>query len=372
MNPRVLIDASNLRVGGGVQVAASFLGELDALREDPPLVSQYPWLKNITIEISSVVAQNLKEEIKERLPISVQDSRTKKLFAGEKYDLCFTVFGPTYGAPRAKINVAGFADGTSLWTGHPQSASQTSLPLRAKSIARRAISREWFRRMDRIVVEGGHVRRDLHKLWGIDSNRIDIANNCVNQEILSSHTPPSQEKHGFCYVTRNYPHKNLRLLGQIGKYLESQGVTDVFFTLTLTEMEWKELDSDTRYYCTNMGPVLVNQVREIYEASEGAVFPSLLESSSASPLEALATGTPLVASDREFVREMCYDAPIYADPLDPEAWGKALLQARDPRIRTERVRRGYEVFESAATSRDRAIQYIDTMDQALRGGATNT
>jgi glycosyltransferase involved in cell wall biosynthesis len=44
-------------------------------------------------------------------------------------------------------------------------------------------------------------------------------------------------------------------------------------------------------------------------------------------LEAMACGTPVVASTHESLDEACGDAALRADPNDPDAWAARMLEA---------------------------------------------
>ena len=55
-------------------------------------------------------------------------------------------------------------------------------------------------------------------------------------------------------------------------------------------------------------------LREAYELATLLVMPSLVETVGLPMLEAMSTGTPIVAADRPYAREICGDAAIYFDP----------------------------------------------------------
>ena len=67
--PRVLVDASNLRAGGGVQVAGSFLDELARFSDDAFLVSRYPWIETVDVEATPEVIANLAPDTAQRLGV---------------------------------------------------------------------------------------------------------------------------------------------------------------------------------------------------------------------------------------------------------------------------------------------------------------
>ena len=364
---RVLIDASNLRTGGAVQVAASFLDELAALQQTAS--STYAWLPWVDVEASPQVVANLSESTAEALGVVTASSRPSDVQIWRRrprHDVSFTIFGPAYGRPRARRTIVGFADGTSLFdvpAGLPTPRGRDAVT----TGVRKRVSRQLFRRADHVIVEAPHVSTALQQRWHIPSERISVVPNCVNAAFHRPVTPvPPQQRDGWCYVTRGYPHKNLALLGQIGEQLHADGITDVRFTVTLTDAEWDALDESVRAHCRNVGPQRVDQLPQLYARSEGSVFCSLLESFSVTPLEALTSGTPLVASDRAFVRDVCADAAWYADPTSPVEWARAIRQVRqDAELRDRMVTRGREIAAAAPDARDRATAYLRIIDEQL-------
>lgn len=369
--PSVLIRLDNIRSGGGLQVAQSFLTELAQIIGDETQ-DAYPWLRSdLRILISEEVAANCSRETLACVPATVVPRRrmSRSFTAPMRADVVFTLFGPTYDRVVARRAVAGFADVTSLY---PQlAAGLTKTPAqRVKLRLRTALSRAFFRKADRIIVEAPHLAEDLEATWGIERSTVSIIPNVVNG-IFANHdhaAPPRPNgMPTFCYVTRAYPHKNLTILGPVAATLRKDFDTEVRFLLTLTEDEWSGLDPDVRACSINVGPVQISELPGIYARSDGCVFPSLLEGFSATPLEALATGTPLIASDRRFCTEALGDAVLYADPNDARAWAAAIHSVLTDRAATaERVARGRELVEHWPSPRDRAVAYVAEIDGQLR------
>jgi glycosyltransferase involved in cell wall biosynthesis len=67
-----------------------------------------------------------------------------------------------------------------------------------------------------------------------------------------------------------------------------------------------------------VGYVSDEQLRALYQNASCFVFPSLYEGFGLPPLEAMASGCPVVASDIPPLRETCGDAALYCDPTNPE------------------------------------------------------
>jgi glycosyltransferase involved in cell wall biosynthesis len=66
---------------------------------------------------------------------------------------------------------------------------------------------------------------------------------------------------------------------------------------------------------------------EAYAAAKLFVYPSLCEGFGFPPLEAMAAGCPVLASNTSSIPEVCLDAPFYFDPLDLDSFVRGLLQA---------------------------------------------
>lgn len=90
-----------------------------------------------------------------------------------------------------------------------------------------------------------------------------------------------------------------------------------------------------------VGALEDERLREAYALAELFLFPSLYEGFGLPPLEAMACGTPVVASDRGPLPEVLGDGAVLLDPLDREAWeGEATRLLDDAGERRARVEAG--------------------------------
>ncbi|MGH3457716.1 glycosyltransferase [Aeromicrobium sp.] len=361
MKTRVLVDASNLRIGGGIQVAASFIDEIHRMLRDG---SSPEWLDATILWPSSEVMANLVE------PVSLP---TIERFPSAVFDVAFSIFGPRYRPPRAVRTVMGFADGTLVYA-RPGSLPQQSMKRRARKLVRNVLARRSFRAADLLVTETEAVKSRVVGALGVDPAGIAVVPNSVSRAILDG--PMSRRDRltlpgvdmTFCYVTRAYPHKNLGFLGLLGERLSEAHGIEVRTITTLRDDEWNGLDERTRRYCHNIGPVDIGAVRSVYGMADAAIFPSLLESFSATPLEAMAAGIPLFASDRDFVRTLCADIPFYFDPEDADSAASVVAHAfrQGPPSWLPRVEGGTRRVASMPSAEERARAYLDLIEGQLK------
>ena len=66
-----------------------------------------------------------------------------------------------------------------------------------------------------------------------------------------------------------------------------------------------------------LGRVSDDELVRLYNQAACFVFPSLYEGFGLPPLEAMACGCPVLVSDIPVEREICGDAALYFNPLDP-------------------------------------------------------
>jgi glycosyltransferase involved in cell wall biosynthesis len=83
---------------------------------------------------------------------------------------------------------------------------------------------------------------------------------------------------------------------------------------------------------------------EAYAAAKLFVYPSLSEGFGMPPLEAMAAGCPVAASNTSAIPEVCRDAPLYFDPGDQGSMQQALLRGvNDEDARQVAIQRGTQV-----------------------------
>lgn len=91
----------------------------------------------------------------------------------------------------------------------------------------------------------------------------------------------------------------------------------------------------------NVGPMPQSSAPAYYRHCDALLMPTLLESFSATYLEAMHFGLPILTSDLDFAHAICGDAALYFDPWDPGSIKDAILTLkRDPELRRNLAARG--------------------------------
>lgn len=149
------------------------------------------------------------------------------------------------------------------------------------------------------------------------------------------------------YVGARKRHKNLELLLRVWSML-SPGERP---PLVLSGARWATDDPLARLARTlGVEPSLAfagdvpddRTLSCLYSGAALVVQPSLLEGFGLPPLEAMACGAPVIASDAGSLPEVLGEAAVLLSPHDPEAWAHAVPRLlRDPAERAALVTRGH-------------------------------
>jgi len=326
---RILVNISNLKIGGALQVAYSFMSEIINL------TTNHKFYVVLSDEIDKELNFKLKNP-KKNIKIFKLNSFPGPLFKGIKArkelyaieslvkpDVVFSIFGPTYWKPKT-IHVSGFAAG---WTINPDSIAFQVLSVmdRVKKKFQNWIKlKSSIRESSFFIVETLTVKNRLNKYAKVPLENIFVVGNTYgnhfNIDISEKKfiLPIKKDEHEFRFVTitANYPHKNLSIINSIIPLLIKKKL-NVKFYLTIPQDEFKENFDNFKNHLINLGPIKVEDCPVVYRDSDALFLPTLLESFTASYPEAMISRKPILTSDLDFSHDICGDAACYFNPLDP-------------------------------------------------------
>lgn len=212
-------------------------------------------------------------------------------------------------------------------------------------LARRASAR----RARRIITVSEAMKRDLVRWMGLPEAKIRAIHSGVDLERFRPAKESSTAKPYILWTGRPYPRKNVpRLIRAFGKLGGPK-------RLVLAGIEgWAEREIEAALSevsgVERRGPIPDEDLPRWYRQAALYAFPSLHEGFGFPLLEAMACGTPVVASDIPVLREIGGDAAVYADPHDADALTEAMRSVlADPTRREAGLARAAQ-FSWAATA----------------------
>jgi glycosyltransferase involved in cell wall biosynthesis len=187
------------------------------------------------------------------------------------------------------------------------------------------------RRARLVIVPSEYVRGELVELLGLDAGRVLAIPPGVDARFADPPAPEpllrrlGLERPYVLAVGTDSPRKNLGLLDRIAPALESAGLQVAIAGSGRSYLPRSEPGGARR-----LGYVPDADLPALYAGAAGFAMPSHYEGFGLPCIEAMAAGTPVVASDRAALPEACAGAALLADPDDPDAFVAALTEAAGP------------------------------------------
>jgi len=201
------------------------------------------------------------------------------------------------------------------------------------------------------------AKERFSKTFNFPSNQIKIMPNAISEfievpevEIVKPNIYEHDAYFNLFFLTSYYPHKNLEILIKIfKKHREKLHGIRCIITISGEQYHKKAQNflndvekNDLQEYILNAGPLEQKELAGYFYHSDALFFPTLLESFSATYLEAMHFGVPILTSDLDFARNICDDAAVYFDPWDPGDIVEKILLVKNspPQLRKELIEKG--------------------------------
>lgn len=328
----ILVNCSNLKAGGGLQVADSICSQLNNYHQHRFYIVLSSYLESTKHKIKcygnvEVYTYNIPNNLKTIL--LGRDKFLDKLVANNNIDIVLTVFGPSRWCPKVP-HLSGFAMPHLVIPESPFFISQP-LAQRIKWNLWCKI-RQWsFKRSAKYFwTENPYISAKLEKL--LMNRTVYTVSNYYNQVFdkpekwIKSIKLPEFDGVTCLSISTHYPHKNFEILIECVRILkEKYPKVQVRFVLTFTENEMP-VPHDVRDSFVFIGRVNVAECPSLYEQCDMMFMPSLLECFTACYPEAMRMEKPIVTTDMAFAKGLCGNAACYYSAVDSVAAAEAIYK----------------------------------------------
>lgn len=366
----ILINCSNLKAGGGLQVADSICGQLGRFQQhrfvvvlSKSLRSTYERIKGC--ENVKVYEYDIKNDVSTIL--LGKDKFLDHLINDNQAKVVLTVFGPSRWRPKVP-HLSGFA--------LPQLVIPESPYFQRMSQGERLKWKMWCsirkwslkRSADCFWTENPYISKRLSYLLQVEE--VHTVSNYYNQVFdhpekwKRSITLPPFEGLTCLSVSSPTSHKNFGIIEGIVRHLRKMYPDfKVRFVLTFSPEQWP-LSEDVRDSVVYVGKTDVSECPYLYEQADIMFMPTLLECFSATYPEAMRMNLPIVTTDLEFARGLCGDAACYYNAIDAEAAAEAIYKVASDREYTDKlVANGKEQLKKFDNYEQRAQKLIEILEE---------
>lgn len=231
------------------------------------------------------------------------------------------------------------------------------LPSRMAHLYARTFMSIAARRARRIITVSQASSDDIQHYLHAPASKIEVIHNGLDARYL---LPPDEDSMAnvrerfilnapfILYAGNIKPHKNVERLIDAFAMLREDGHQDLKLLIIGDELSKypgirrlvhrHHLRAHVRF----LGFVPDATLAALYRLASIFVFPSLFEGFGFPPLEAMASGTPVVTSNVSSLPEVVGDAALLVDPLNPAAIAGAMARVlSEPSLRRDLIAKGY-------------------------------
>jgi glycosyltransferase involved in cell wall biosynthesis len=212
------------------------------------------------------------------------------------------------------------------------------------------------RRATRVLTVSESSKRDIMRFFGTQPDKIDVIYNAYDdrfgvepreEDVVRVRERYQLHDEFVLYAGNVKPHKNLERLIEAFHLVRNRGLDHLKLVLIGDEIsKYAALRRavhrlQLHKYVRFLGYLPEETLAVMYRLAGVFVFPSLYEGFGLPPLEAMASGTPVVTSNVSSLPEVAGDAALLVDPYDPVAIADGIYRVlTDERLRREMRRKG--------------------------------
>jgi glycosyltransferase involved in cell wall biosynthesis len=346
---KIYFYAPNVHTGGGIVLLKSIIDNINANSSDIEITAILDRrVKDGLLSLSGLNVIWVNRSIYSRFMIEME---LKKMLSKEDTLLCF------HGLPnlfKNKGRVIVFIQNRLL--------IQRKLPngygkiIRIRLFIERYIVKHFFQNVDEFIVQTQSMSDDLVLLLSNDKKkqkpRITVFpfRNLYNYRNTN---PIIKNDFDFVYVSSGDAHKNHSNLISSWNLLAREGIRPKLaltlsqeYVAILEDIRKSRSDFNTEIY--NLGQISQLEVIRLYIKSGALIFPSLSESFGLPLLEASECKLPIVASERDFVRDVCIPTETF-DPESPRSIARAVKRFMKYPSEVIMVKTSYEFWRHIIT-----------------------
>lgn len=227
-----------------------------------------------------------------------------------------------------------------------------------RRMAYKLVLKTVIKKAKKIIAVSKHTKSDLQKMFNIPEERISVIYNGVNPEFAEkSETLKADlmkrlglQKPFFLYTGVWRDHKNI--VGMIKAFADMNKELGGQYNLVITgrhNPSYKEIPDTIKEMKLEedvhlVGLVSEDDLKALYQNALAYVFPSFYEGFGLPPLEAMQCGTPVIASNKSAIPEVCGEGnALYFDPYNIDDMKEKMRTiATDASVRQNLVNKGFE------------------------------
>ena len=216
----------------------------------------------------------------------------------------------------------------------------------------------------RVICQSDVMRDSVVKYFDIDASKIEVvyvSPRKLNKIPVNNSTldimRAAPERSRLLYVGDAYPYKMLET-AIMGTHIVRQRRPEVQLFLTLPKEH--PFSHENGVKCLSY--LEEGELREAFELADLLILPSLVESGTLPPLEAMSLGTPVLIADRPYARDLFEDAAVFFDPMDSgELAHQTMRILDDGALRKDLIQKGFRLVQKEMPVNRTSVCWISAL-----------
>jgi len=221
------------------------------------------------------------------------------------------------------------------------------------------MTRQVMHHAARIFAVSNFTKRDVGRYFNIEPAKIEVVYNALDEKFLRGHATAAEQamirgryqidSPFLLYAGRISPHKNVARIIEAFSALKGElAKSDTYPDLKLIiigdevsknpDIRRAVIRSGMQHEVRFLGYVSIDVLRIFFDMAKVFVFPSLYEGFGLPPLEAMAHGTPVVASNTSALPEVVGNAALMVNPENVFEISRALQRVLTDQSLRDRLR----------------------------------
>lgn len=197
----------------------------------------------------------------------------------------------------------------------------------------------------KVITVSEFSKNEIIKYYKISSNKIEVIYNAVS-DIFQNNNPKEKKENYFLAVASLNFRKNLPLiLEAFSEFYQTNKEYQLLIIGGLDQKSFSDLDLEKYKNNPNIlfkGRVSDDELVVYYQNAIAFVYPSFYEGFGIPPLEAQASGCPVILSEESCFPEIFGDTVLYCNPYMVDSLVNKFRDAIIPSINEKFVLKGYE------------------------------
>lgn len=224
---------------------------------------------------------------------------------------------------------------------------------RANALQQRTLMKGVAHRATRVLTDSAASKVDLVEILGLDPDRVDV----IHLGISNAFSPSLRDvdwlrarfgARGPVILSVGTPEPRKNIAGSLATFARVRAEIPDAKLLLVGGDGWRNTELETLLKpfgdaVIRAGRITFEELVRVYASADCFLFPSLREGFGFPPLEAMASGLPVVCSDQPSLPEVVGAAALTADPDDAETLAAHVIDVvSTPSVRDDLRRRGLE------------------------------